>query len=100
MIDIDSQWLLQGWIQWRGDFPGFCFMDTNATQDHSTISVSGRYAGHDTAGTINKALAGGKRVTEGVLSKGDFVQPTVSANVQDNICVTTSASRRKRFFGS
>ena len=32
-----------------------------------------------------KALAGGARLTEGVLSKGYFVQPTVFANVQDNM---------------
>src|SRR5207245_110376 len=32
-----------------------------------------------------KALAGGGRVTEGALSKGYFVQPTVFANVQDNM---------------
>jgi len=32
-----------------------------------------------------KALAGGGRVTEGVLSKGFFVSPTVFAGVQDNM---------------
>jgi aldehyde dehydrogenase (NAD+) len=32
-----------------------------------------------------QALAGGARVTEGALSKGYFVQPTVFANVQDNM---------------
>src|SRR5499427_1972435 len=32
-----------------------------------------------------KALAGGGRVTEGPLAKGFFVQPTVFANVQDNM---------------
>ena len=32
-----------------------------------------------------KALAGGGRLTEGALSKGFFVQPTVFANVQDNM---------------
>jgi aldehyde dehydrogenase (NAD+) len=32
-----------------------------------------------------KALAGGARVTEGALAKGFFVQPTVFANVQDNM---------------
>ncbi|WP_024510584.1 aldehyde dehydrogenase family protein [Bradyrhizobium sp. ARR65] len=32
-----------------------------------------------------KALAGGARVTEGPLAKGYFVQPTVFANVQDNM---------------
>src|SRR4051812_37339113 len=32
-----------------------------------------------------KALAGGARLTEGALSKGYFVQPTVFANVQDNM---------------
>src|SRR6201998_2309263 len=32
-----------------------------------------------------KALAGGVRLTEGALSKGYFVQPTVFANVQDNM---------------
>jgi len=32
-----------------------------------------------------KALAGGGRLTEGALSKGYFVQPTVFANVQDNM---------------
>jgi len=32
-----------------------------------------------------KALAGGGRVTEGALAKGYFVQPTVFANVQDNM---------------
>ena len=31
------------------------------------------------------ALAGGGRLTEGALSKGYFVQPTVFANVQDNM---------------
>jgi len=32
-----------------------------------------------------KALAGGSRLTEGALSKGYFVPPTVFANVQDNM---------------
>ncbi|MBU6461953.1 MAG: aldehyde dehydrogenase family protein [Bradyrhizobium sp.] len=32
-----------------------------------------------------KALAGGARLTEGALSKGYFVPPTVFANVQDNM---------------
>jgi aldehyde dehydrogenase (NAD+) len=32
-----------------------------------------------------KALAGGARLTEGLLSKGYFVPPTVFANVQDNM---------------
>ena len=32
-----------------------------------------------------KALAGGGRLTEGALAKGYFVQPTVFANVQDNM---------------
>ena len=32
-----------------------------------------------------KALAGGTRLTEGALSKGYFVPPTVFANVQDNM---------------
>jgi aldehyde dehydrogenase (NAD+) len=32
-----------------------------------------------------KALAGGARLTEGPLSKGYFVSPTVFANVQDNM---------------
>ena len=32
-----------------------------------------------------KALAGGSRLTEGALSKGYFVSPTVFANVQDNM---------------
>src|ERR1700722_3939287 len=32
-----------------------------------------------------KALAGGARLTEGALSKGYFVSPTVFANVQDNM---------------
>jgi aldehyde dehydrogenase (NAD+) len=32
-----------------------------------------------------KALAGGARLTEGPLSKGYFVPPTVFANVQDNM---------------
>jgi aldehyde dehydrogenase (NAD+) len=32
-----------------------------------------------------KALAGGARLTEGTLSKGYFVPPTVFANVQDNM---------------
>ncbi|WP_407177109.1 aldehyde dehydrogenase family protein [Bradyrhizobium sp. STM 3562] len=32
-----------------------------------------------------RALAGGARVTEGPLAKGYFVQPTVFANVQDNM---------------
>ena len=32
-----------------------------------------------------KALAGGTRFTEGALSKGYFVPPTVFANVQDNM---------------
>jgi aldehyde dehydrogenase (NAD+) len=32
-----------------------------------------------------KALVGGSRLTEGALSKGYFVQPTVFANVQDNM---------------
>jgi aldehyde dehydrogenase (NAD+) len=32
-----------------------------------------------------KALAGGARLTEGALSKGYFVPPTVFANVEDNM---------------
>ena len=32
-----------------------------------------------------KALAGGARLTEGALSKGYFVPPTVFANVQDDM---------------
>jgi len=45
--------------------------------------VSGYLAIGQTEGA--KALAGGARLTEGPLSKGYFVPPTVFANVQDNM---------------
>jgi aldehyde dehydrogenase (NAD+) len=41
-----------------------------------------------------QALAGGARITEGELSKGYFVQPTVFANVQDNMRIA-----REEIFG-